>query len=63
MYVTDALRVMGENTAKYVGGGYIRKQWIDIVTPKKQDSRTGEEIIEHMKAKIARIGGESSEPI
>lgn len=45
MYVTDSLRIMGENTAKYAGGSYIRERWVDIVSPKKKDTRTGEEIV------------------
>lgn len=44
-YVADSLRVITENTAKYAGGGYIRERWADIIKPKKQDARTGEEIV------------------
>lgn len=44
-YVADSLRVITENTAKYAGGGYIRERWVDIVSPKKKDTRTGEEIV------------------
>ena len=43
--MTDALRVLGENTAKCAGGGYIRERWADIIKPKKQDDRKGEEIV------------------
>ena len=45
MYVTDSLRIMGENTAKYAGGSYSQERWVDIVSPKKKDTRTGEEIV------------------
>ena len=34
IYVTDALRIVAENTARYA----------DIIDPKKQDNRTCEEI-------------------
>lgn len=55
MYVTDSIRVIGENTAKYAGGGYIKARWHDIVT-KKPDTRTGDEIAADIILKIA--GGE-----
>lgn len=44
IYVTDALRVVAENTAKFVGGCSIERRYIDVVKPKKQDNRTCEEI-------------------
>lgn len=44
VYVTDALRLTAENTAKYVGGEYIKARYIEIIEPKKQDNRTCEEI-------------------
>ena len=44
VYVTDALRLTVENTAKFAGGNYIKARYIDIIEPKKHDSRTGEEI-------------------
>ena len=44
VYVTDALRLTVENTAKSVGGEYIKARYIEIIEPKKQDNRTCEEI-------------------
>lgn len=46
MYVTDALKILGENTARYAGGNHMTQRWVDVVTPKKQDNRTGAEIVE-----------------
>ena len=37
---------MTENSAKYAGGSYIKAHFDDIVNPKPQDTRTGEEIAE-----------------
>ena len=48
VYTTDALRVMCENTAKMVAGKYIENRYLDIVTPKKEDTRTEQEIIDHV---------------
>lgn len=44
VYVTDALKVIGENTAKYAGGNYLSARYTDIAYPKPQDNRTGKEI-------------------
>lgn len=53
IYVTDALRVIAENTAKFVGGCSIERRYIDVVKPKKQDNRTCEEITADI---VARCG-------
>lgn len=53
IYVTDALRIVGENTAQYVGGNYIKARYADIIEPKKQDNRTCEEITADI---VARCG-------
>lgn len=61
VYVTDALKMMTENTAKYAGGGYIKARYIDIIDPPPEETRTGDEIIAQMKAKLGQIGGEPDE--
>ena len=53
IYVTDALRVVAENTARYAGGNYIKARYADIIEPKKQDNRTCEEITADI---VARCG-------
>lgn len=53
IYVTDALRIVGENTAQYVGGDYIKARYADMIEPKKQDNRTCEEITADV---VARCG-------
>lgn len=42
--MTDALRFVAENTARYAGGSYIKARYSDMIEPKKQDNRTCEEI-------------------
>lgn len=44
IYVTDALKTIAENTAKYSGGSYPAKRYADIIKPGTVESRTGEEI-------------------
>lgn len=53
IYVTDALRIVAENTARYAGGNYIKARYADIIEPKKQDNRTCEEITADV---VARCG-------
>lgn len=53
IYVTDALRLVAENTAKYASGDYIKARYADIIEPKKQDNRTCEEITADI---VARCG-------
>lgn len=43
-YLSDALKNIAENTAKYSGGNYPTDRYADRVKPRKVDSRTGEEI-------------------
>lgn len=44
VYVTDSLKLIAENTAKYAGGIHLTKRWADIVEQKPADTRTGAEI-------------------
>lgn len=44
VYVTDALKLLSENTARYAGGSHMMQRWEDVVTPKKRSTRTGAEI-------------------
>lgn len=48
MYVTDALRLIAENTAKYAGGSYLKVRYHDVLHPKPEETRTAEEIIAHV---------------
>ena len=55
VYVTDALKVISENTAKFAGfagGGYMNVRFIDIIEPKPEETRTPDEIINHIKDKL-----------
>ena len=41
-YLTDALRIIGENTAKYVGGSYLTVRWCELDKPREEED--GDEI-------------------
>ena len=53
IYVADCLRIISENTAKVGGGSYITAKFADIINPKPEDNRTGEEIA----ADIIKVAG------
>lgn len=53
VYVTDALKIITENTAKYASGSYMKARYCDLENPKPAETRTPKEIIQHMKRKIA----------
>ena len=45
--MTEALRVLTENTAKFARGSMIKEKFYDIINrkPKNVDTRSGEEIV------------------
>lgn len=63
VYVTDALKTITENTAKYASGSYMKVRYFDAESPKPPETRTSDEIIGQMKIKIARIGGGDDRPV
>lgn len=44
IYVADCLRIISENTAKMSNGSYVTAKFSDIISHKKVENRTGEEI-------------------
>ena len=44
IYMTDALRMIAENTAKLSGGSYMTKRYAEVLVKEKPDNRTGDEI-------------------
>lgn len=52
-YITDAIRLIAENTANISRGKYMAERYYDCIHPKKQDTRTGDEIVEDI---IKRAG-------
>lgn len=45
IYVTDTLSHIAHNTGHFVSNGVApSKRWIDIIEPKKEDTKTGDEV-------------------
>ena len=52
------LQIIAENTAKFAGGKTITKRFIDLIEPKPQDTRSGDEIaIDFIKRAGLKIKG------
>lgn len=52
VYVTECMRMISENTSKFVGGSYMSTKFDDVIHPKPVDDRTGEEIVADVINKI-----------
>lgn len=67
IYVADALKIIGENLAKAWGGSSLNVRLYDLLEEKTapEDTRTAEEIIADMRAKLDAMSKseEDSEPI
>lgn len=44
VYVTDSLRTISENTARFGGGAVTKLRYYDVIHPNEEDTRTGDEI-------------------
>lgn len=55
IYVTDTLKLIAENTAKFGQGSYIKARYYDIIHPKPVDNRTEKEIVNHIKNKLKQL--------
>lgn len=56
-YTAETVRLIGENEARKTGGGYMKLRYTELINPKPEDTRTGSEIVSHMKEKLREIGG------
>jgi hypothetical protein len=62
LYVTDVLQNICKNVEPIGRQGYIQNRYYDIIHPKPEETRTGDEIKEHFKEKLKRLGGEQDRP-
>lgn len=55
IYVTDTLRVMVENTARFAGGSYVKARFYDMVygAKKQVNEKSGDEIVAEI---VSRAG-------
>lgn len=55
MYVTDALQIMAENAAKMSGGKYMQRRYVEIIEPRKEETRSDKDVISHMKNVLKKL--------
>lgn len=67
VYVTDALRLIGENTAKFAGGNFITVRFADIIKPDSHeaeiDDRTAQEIVDDIVSRAGITVVKNDDPI
>lgn len=56
MYITDVMRLTLDAVARLGNGNVNIPRYADIIKPPKEEKRTPDEIIDHMKAKIRALG-------
>lgn len=57
-YVTDAAQIAGSNTARFAGGSEMRVRFAELVYDFHPDTRTAEEVTEHIRARLSALGGD-----
>ena len=43
-YVTDTLKALNDNFAKHFGGAFYQTRYVDVVNPKEETDKSGDEI-------------------
>jgi hypothetical protein len=57
-YITDGIKIIGENTARFGGGSSLSRRYAEIYEKPKEPANA-EETIKNIKNKLAKIGGEN----
>lgn len=55
MYISDALKVIAENTSRFNGGSYMKVRFADVINPKPEETRTADEIITGITDKLRKL--------
>lgn len=55
-YIAEALRIISDNTAKLVSGSYMNIKLMDLILDQPEETRTPDEVIEHMKGALSALG-------
>lgn len=57
VYVAETLRCISESVARFSGGPYMPAKWEDIVNPKPTETRTPEQVIDHVMECLKKVSG------
>lgn len=55
-YVTSTLKNMNKSVANTFTGKYMQVDYLDLIDPKPEETRTGEEIRQHIKDGLNKLG-------
>lgn len=55
LYIAETLRSISESTAKFAGGSYMAAKWADVTNPKPEETRTPEQVINHVLGKLKEV--------
>ena len=47
---------ISESTAKYAGGLYMSMKWLDVINPPKTETRTQEQVVQHIMNLLKEVG-------
>ena len=61
IYYADVLRTLTEITARIGGGDFAVTPLAELLYPKPEETRTAEEIIEHIRGKLREMGGAATD--
>lgn len=54
--MTSALKNVNESLANVYGGNYLQKDFVEVLHPAPEETRTAEEVIQHIKDGLNEIG-------
>jgi len=57
IYIAEGIRTISESSAKFFGGPYITAKWLDIINPQPEETRTAEEVIDHVLRGLKKLAG------
>lgn len=61
--MTDALKIIGENTSRFAGGSALNVRYMDLIEPKLPDNRTGEDVLKEVVKRTGIKVVKKDEPV
>lgn len=52
VYVSDALKLVAENTERFAGGAHMSKRFFDFIKPQSSEQLTSSQVISNIRNKI-----------
>ncbi len=55
LFVAEGVRMVSESAARFAGGPYMTAKWGDIINPKPEETRTPQQVIDHVLARLKEV--------